>query len=87
MGGRITEAELRDIEAADAPILRESGLAGRRIADEIRRLRGLLLRVGTIRETQREPLAALAARYGVDHAQAWDEVLREIDAIRKEQQG
>jgi hypothetical protein len=86
MHERITEAELRGLEEmASNPDARipGTGLSGERIAQEFRRLRGLILRVGKVGPS--ESLAALAARYGVDRAREWSEVFDEAEAIRKEQ--
>ena len=54
-----------------------------RLVYEVRRLQGLLVRVAPLHE--KESLAALAAKYGVERAQQWREVLDEAEAIRKEQ--
>jgi len=83
MRDRITEAEIRGIEEHGDVALPGTGVSGPRVAEELRYLRGLLVRIIPLHAG--ESLAALAARYGVERAQQWREVLDEAEAIQKEQ--
>ena len=75
--GRIDAAELNEqANGADA------GRA--RLVFEVRRLQRLLARVTLLHAD--ESLSSLAARYGVECAQHWREVLDEAAAIRAEQE-
>jgi hypothetical protein len=79
MGERYTEAMLLAAER-DAELT--PGAGKQELIDEVRRLRGLLLLLGSI--TRRQSIAELAQVHGVDQAQALAAVEAEITAIRKE---
>lgn len=79
MGERYTEAMLQAAEA-EADLAPGAGKQG--LITEVRRLRGLLLLLGSV--TRRHSIAELAQLHGVDQAAAMGAVEAEIAAIRQE---